>query len=72
VTEHRVPGASFLGGVERVLSGDELGSLMDAIARHRREEALDELLSAQREQRGQGGGGRGGWGEGARAAEAAG
>lgn len=55
MTDHRVPGASVLGGVERVLSGEALPLLMDAVAAARRDEALDALLEAQR-----GGGGGGG------------
>jgi hypothetical protein len=44
VTDHRVPGLSIMGGVERVLSGGELATLIDAVAAARREEALAELL----------------------------
>jgi hypothetical protein len=54
VTDHRVPGASVLGGVERVLSGDMLGELMDAVAALRREEALDALLEEGAKRRGEG------------------
>lgn len=48
VTDHRVPGLSIMGGVERVLSGDMLDALIDAVAAARREEALAEVLEAQR------------------------
>jgi hypothetical protein len=37
-----------MGGVERVLSGDMLDALIDAVAAARREEALAEVLEAQR------------------------
>lgn len=44
VTDHRVPGATIMGGVDRVLSGGCLGELIDAVIRLRRDEALEELL----------------------------
>ncbi|GBF90670.1 peptide chain release factor [Raphidocelis subcapitata] len=47
VTDHRVPGLSVMGGVERVLSGDMLDALIDAVAAVRREEALAEVLESQ-------------------------
>lgn len=50
MTDHRVPGASILGGVQRVLSGDCLPEIMDAVAKQRRDEALDELLSRQQQE----------------------
>lgn len=47
VTDHRVAGAVIQGGVERVLSGDCLHELMDAVAGARREEALAAVLAEQ-------------------------
>ncbi|KAI8473338.1 MAG: peptide chain release factor 1 [Monoraphidium minutum] len=47
VTDHRVPGLSIMGGVERVLSGDMLGDLIGAVAAAKRDDALEELLAAQ-------------------------
>lgn len=46
-----------MGGVERVLSGEQLPALMDAVAAAKREEALDELLAQQRGEAAADGGG---------------
>ena len=58
VSDHRVPGLTVMGGVERVLSGGEqLDALMDAVAAARREAALEEYFAAAAAAAAAGGGG---------------